>query len=286
MTRTIDPIVSTEWLQSQLGSDDLVIIDVRPEEQYATGHIPGAISVPFGLISAWADSGELTLELPPVADLFKTIGDCGMTSDSRVVIVGPFPERGVPPYALADAVRVAATLIYAGVKNVAVLAGTHVKWASEGRPMTTEVPSVTPIPYSNVVDDSGAWVSTEYVKERIGKATLVDARNPEDYFGASRDPFIDMAGHIRTARCLPITWTWEPDGTYRPVDFIEQMATGVIGKDKGQEVICYCSAGGYSSAWWYLLTQVLGYTNAKLYDGSLEAWVEEGNPIVAFTWTE
>jgi thiosulfate/3-mercaptopyruvate sulfurtransferase len=284
MERCIDAIVSTEWLAEHLG-DDLVIIDIRWAEHHAAGHIPGAISVPFGLISAWADSGELTLELPRVEDLFKTIGDCGITARSRVVIVGPAPEPGVPPYALADPARVAATLMYAGVKNVAVLSGGHAKWSAEGRRVETVEPMVVPIPYSAVVD-SDTWVSTEYVKDGIGKAVLIDGRNPEDYFGVAIDAFSDMRGHIATARCLPAIWLWEPDGTYRSIELIGNMVAGVVGDDKDQEVIAYCGAGGYASLWWFVLTQVLDYTNVKIYDGSMEAWVDEGNPIVAYTWTD
>lgn len=285
MTRTLDPIVSTDWLESRLGSEGLVILDIRWAELYEAGHIPGAISVPFGLVSAWADSGDLILELPATESLLRTIGDCGMTADSRVVVVGPLPEPGVPPYPLADSVRVAATLIYAGVTDVAVLSGGHAKWESEGRQITTEVPSVTPVPYAATVD-SGTWVSTDYVKERIGKAVLIDGRDPDDYFGAKIDGFADMRGHIPTARCLPMIWVWEPDGTYRPFEMIGEMASGVVGKDKDQEIICYCGAGGYASAWWFLLTQLFGYTNVKIYDGSMEAWADAGNPVVAYTWTE
>jgi rhodanese-related sulfurtransferase len=29
---------------------------------------------------------------------------------------------------------------------------------------------------------------------------------------------------------------------------------------------------------------LLGYTNVKIYDGSMEAWVKD-NAIVAYTWT-
>jgi thiosulfate/3-mercaptopyruvate sulfurtransferase len=285
MTRTLDPIVSTDWLESQLQSEGLVVLDIRWAEQYEAGHIPGAISVPFGLVSAWADSGDLILELPATEGLLKTIGDCGMTADSRVVVVGPLPEPGVPPYPLADSVRVAATLIYAGITDVAVLSGGHARWEGEGRRTTTEVPSVTPVPYSAAVD-SGTWVSTGYVKQRIGKAVLIDGRDPDDYFGAKIDSFADMRGHIPTAGCLPMIWVWEPDGTYRPFEMIGDMAAGVAGKDKDQEIICYCGAGGYASAWWFLLTQLFGYTDVKIYDGSMEAWADEGNPIVAYTWTE
>lgn len=285
MDRTIDPFVSTEWLQDHL-NDGLVIIDVRLEELYAAGHIPGAISVPFGLVSAWADSGELILELPPEADLLKTIGDCGLTAESRVVIVGPSPEPGAPPYAYADAVRVAVTLIYGGVKNVSVVVGGHAKWEAEGRQLTTEVSTPTPVPYSSPVD-SASWISTEYVKDRMGKALIVDGRDVEVFFGIFiEEVFADMKGHIPTARSLPMVWVWEADGTYKPTETIEAIVTGVVGKDKAREIITYCGAGGYAAAWWYLLTQMFGYTNVKVYDGSMEAWVDEGNPVVAYSWTE
>lgn len=285
MDRSIDPFVSTDWLADHL-TDGLVIIDIRSEELYEAGHIPGAISVPFGLVSAWADSGELILELPAGADLLKTIGDCGLTSESRVVIAGPSPDPGMPPYAYADPARVAATLIYGGVKNVAVLPGGHAKWIAEGRQVSTEATTPTPVAYSSPVD-SATWVSTDYVKERIGKAVLIDARDVEVYFGVFiEEVFADMRGHIPTARSLPMIWAWESDGTYKPTETIRAMAAGVIGKDKTREVIAYCGAGGYASAWWYVLTQLLGYADVKIYDGSMEAWVDGDNPVVAYSWTE
>jgi thiosulfate/3-mercaptopyruvate sulfurtransferase len=295
MTRSIDPLVSTDWLAARLatgggpparpGGVGLVIIDIRFAEEYEAGHIPGAISVPFGLVSAWAESDDkLILELPAKEDLFKVIGDCGLTAASTVVIVGRVEEPPAPPYPLADAVRVAVTLIYAGVRNVAVLAGGHPKWVREGRETTTEVPAITPLAYGGAVE-GGMFVSTEYVRDHIGRSVIVDARDPEQYFGASIDPFADMRGHIPTARSLPLIWVWEADGTYRPAELIEHMATGVIGKDKEHEVLLYCGVGGYASTWWFLLTQLLGYTNVKIYDGSMEAWVDDHNPLVQYTWT-
>ena len=293
MTRTIDPLVSTEWLEAHLPGGGAVggtaggavsVIDIRFAEEYAAGHIPGAVSVPFAIVSAWSDcTEELLLELPADEALLRTIGDCGLTADAKVVIVGRVEEPPAPPYPLADAVRVAVTLIYAGLENVALLAGGHAKWAREGRPETTEIPQVAPAAYAGVLDH-GMWVSTEYVREHIGRSVLVDGRDPDQYFGASIDPFVDMRGHIPTARSLPLIWVWEPDGTYRPLEHIEGMVNGVIGLDRDQEVILYCGVGGYASTWWFLLTQLLGYTKAKIYDGSMEAWVKE-NPLVRYTWT-
>jgi thiosulfate/3-mercaptopyruvate sulfurtransferase len=286
----MEPLVSTDWLQRELDArgadrDDLVIIDIRFPEEYEAGHIRGGISVPMGLVSAWADSDDkLILELPADDALFKVIGDCGITAASRVVIVGRLEEAGGPPYPLADAARVAATLIYAGVKNVAILNGAHAKWVREGRPVTTEVPSVQPRVFSGS-PNRDMWVSTEYVKERIGTSVIIDSRDADQYFGASIDPFADMRGHIPTARSLPLVWVWEQDCTYRPVEFIASMVAGVVGEDRDQEILTYCGVGGYASTWWFLLTQLLGYTNVKIYDGSMEAWVDAGNPLVRYTWT-
>jgi len=284
--RSIDPIVSTDWLEGQLGPQGPAVIDLRSTEEYEGGHIPGAVSVPFSPVSAWADSDdELLLELPPKDGLLRTIGQCGLTADSRIVVVGGEPGPHEPPYALADPLRVASTLIYAGVTQVAVLSGGYAKWSDEGRATSEDVPRVTPVSYSSSVD-AASWVQTGYVKERIGKAVLVDGRDPDQYFGASVDPFTEERGHIPSARSLPLPWVWEPDGTYRPFDIIGEMAGGVIGIDKHQEIICYCGVGGYGSGWWFLLTQLLGYSNVKIYDGSMEAWVGGKNPLNRYTWTE
>lgn len=285
MARSMKPLVSTEWLEERLYDDGLVIIDVRFEEEYATGHIPGAVSVPFGLNSAWAESDDvLILELPSDEQLFAMMGACGLTQDSNVVIVGRVEEPPAPPYPLADAARAAVTLIYAGIENVAILDGGHPKWEKEGRPTTTAVPAREPRAYRAAADRS-RWVSTDYVKDRVGRAVLIDGRDPDQYFGASIDPFADMRGHIPSARSLPTVWVWEKDGTYRPDELIAGMAAGVIGEDKDQEIVTYCGVGGYAATWWFLLTQLLGYRNVKIYDGSMEAWVEGGNPLVRYSWS-
>ncbi len=80
--RPLDPIISAEQLAERLavGASGPTVIDTRFAEDYAAGHIPGALSVPFGLVSAWSDcTEELLLELPPQEALMKTIGDCGLT---------------------------------------------------------------------------------------------------------------------------------------------------------------------------------------------------------------
>ncbi|MCH7723439.1 MAG: metalloregulator ArsR/SmtB family transcription factor [Bacteroidetes bacterium] len=39
--------MSKEELWSRIESNDVIVLDVRPEEEFSTGHIPGAISIPL-----------------------------------------------------------------------------------------------------------------------------------------------------------------------------------------------------------------------------------------------
>lgn len=279
--RTVEPLVTTQWLQENLATEGLVVIDLRSAADYGAAHIPGSISVPFSSDSAWAGPTDLVLELPPQDDLFGTIGACGIARDSSVVLVGGVTQT-TPAYPLIDAARVAATLIHSGVRNVGILEGGHARWAAEGRGTTTDVPPVVPVDYDGPAHGD-VFVSTDYVEEHLGAATIVDTRSAEIYFGMALDAAAPKPGHIAAAVSLPTQWTWQADGAYLSAATLRAMATGVIGPDKSREVIVYCTYGGTASVWWFMLSQVLGYRDVKLYDGSAQAWVRD-HDMVAFDW--
>ncbi|NMB40736.1 MAG: hypothetical protein GX996_02230 [Firmicutes bacterium] len=268
--RKIPPIVSTEWLQMKAGLDNLIVLDLRNENDYQEGHIDNAINIPAESFWTW---GDIFMELPEEDALFDAIGSCGVTGDSLVVLVGTAAEPPLPAaYGTAEADRVADTLLYAGVKNVAILDGGYPKWIAEKRSITTAVPKVESTTYKGKTNKE-MFVSTEYVHEKIGKSVIVDCRDAEVYSGEVIEPFADKAGHIPSARSLPAPWIWNDDCTYKPAEMLKTMASDVIGGDKDQEIIVYCGVGGYASSWWYVLIQILGYDNVKFYDGSAQEWV-------------
>ena len=284
--RTISPIVSTDWLEKNLDAPKLVIIDIRIGEEYKAGHIPKAINVPFpdaieNPSSQWfVERDGLLLEVPEESELFDTIGSAGIRGDSLVVVV-PKPEL---PHPLVDATRVADTLLYAGVKNVAVLDGGYDKWVNEGRAISLAIVEPTPVTYTGKVDRT-MFVSKEYVQKKIGKAIIVDAREPIEYFGCFIRPLWVRAGHIPTAKCLPTLWIWKEDMTYRTTDELREMVSGVVGTDVSKEIIIYCGVGGFSSAWFFLLKEVLGYKNVKIYHGSAQEWTRDPEaPLVLYKW--
>ena len=286
--RMIDSVVSTEWLNTNSGTENLVILDIRSIDAYAAGHIPNAINEPFVVpFSAWITMrDDLLLEIPDTADLLAAIGALGITSNSWIVVVTE-PNAGEPPYyGLSNATRVAMTLIYAGLEQVAILDGGYPKWVADGFATTTDVPAVTPVTYDIAVNE-GIFVNIDYAHEHIGEVTIIDARDADVYFGVTVEPFAAKNGHIPSASCLPAPWIWDENEdetyTYKSIATLQAMASGVVGESKTQEVIVYCGVGGYASSWWYVLTEVLGYNNVKLFDGAAQEWVLQYD-MVPYEW--
>jgi thiosulfate/3-mercaptopyruvate sulfurtransferase len=290
--RAIEPVVSADWLAANM--ENLVILDIRSSADYEAGHIPGSINEPFAVpFSAWVTMrDDLLLEVPEADNLFETIGNLGISNDSRVVIVTA-PNPGEPPfYGFANATRVALTLIYAGVKNVAILDGGYPKWAAEGKTVTTDEPADMPSEYTGNINHT-ILVPIEYVHKHLRSADIIDARDADVYFGVTIEPFADKAGHIPTAVSLPAPWIWklEQDGSYlyKDAETLRAMASGVLREPWGdksqlnQEIIVYCGVGGYASSWWFVLTQVLGYRNVGLYDGAAQEWVRYYD-MVPYQW--
>ncbi len=274
--RKLPFIVSTEWLNTN--QRGLIVVDVRDEVEYRSGHIAGAVSAPF---ASWITTrGGLMLELPDEADLFDVIGRAGISPDSAVVVAGKTDGN----YPRADTARVACTLVYAGVSDVSILDGGYNKWTAEGRPLTTEASRATPLAFQAKTNDD-MFVTRDYVRRMIGRALILDNRDPEAYIGLILEPTTARPGHVPTARCLPAPWLWTAQGTYRPIDEIGRLAQGMVGKDLDREIILYCGVGGYASAWWFVLTQGLGYRKVRFYDGSAQDWAGDPQaPMVSFQW--
>ncbi len=285
-SRTIEPLVSTEWLADNLDDPELVILDVRSDEDYTAGHIPNAVSAPFGVVgSMWAVMPDgLLLEVPEPADLYPAIGALGIDRDSRVVVVSaPNPGDPAPAYGLSAATRVAFTLIYSGLPNVAILDGGHSKWVADQYPTENDDVIREPVVFDGRANER-MIVDKAYVEGHRWQSVIIDNRDPNVYFGVVAEPYAPVAGHIPGARSLPSPWIWLEDGTYNDPEILGAMAQGVVGWNKWREVIVYCGVGGYASAWWYLLTQVEGYRNVKFYDGSAQDWVGQEGEMEAYRW--
>lgn len=268
-----ESLVTTDWLSSHAGDEDLVLIDVRSSAEFLNGNISNSINIPFEVpVSAWtAMKGDLLVELPEFSDLSSRLGENGISSTSKIVLITNVPTNE-NPYSLASPTRVALTLAYAGITNTAILDGGIDKWIREGKPVTKDSKAITPVSFTGKEDNS-LFTDINYVKANTDNALIVDTRDAEVYAGSVIEPWASKAGHIPGAVSLPAPLLWNADGTYKTKTQIESIVSKVVGDDRNREIIVYCGVGGYASTTWFALTRILDYRDVKVFDGSSQEWV-------------
>jgi len=263
----IEPLVSTEWLQREIGRPDLVILQFGTAEEFAKGHVPGAVAVDYAreLIAPAAD-GALRVELPAAEALQAVLRAKGVTATSRVVIVFDQPATFV------RAGRAFFTLEWAGLAGrVAVLDGGYPKWTRESRQVATGAGDrVAPSTDLVLAPELARRATTADVVATVGKAgmRIVDARDTV-FYQDLRDNQMPRGGHIASAVNLPFSTVTNADGTLRSRDELAGLVSAAgIGAD--ESLVSYCHIGVQGS-WMYLALRVLG-RDVRMYDGSFEEW--------------
>lgn len=264
----MEPIVSTDWLVANLKNPKLIILDVRRVEDYREGHIPGALS---GFYGSWAYMKDgLYSSLPDQDDINDAISHLGISFDNWVVVTGGMDT----PRLSYQSARVACTLQYAGVANVALLDGGMNKWIAEKRPLSKKIERRKAKKFQGkYLGDK--FADKNYIKERIGKLVLLDVREREFFTGEKKMDCVPKAGHIPGALNMPTSCAFNKDKTFKTKKELAAIAEVAIGMDRSAVIVTYCDMGQCCPTWSYLLTEVLGYTNVLLYVGSMQEWMAD-----------
>ena len=254
-------LVSADWLASRIEDADpvadLVIVDVRTAQEYAEGHLPGAINLE---LSRWTyvrnQVQGILLEPPAFAQL---VGEAGISNEETVVIYDA--NWGMP------AARVLWSFRRYGHARVHVLNGGWDHWIAENRPTSVDTATRKPVPYHPKpdTDESHAQgAELEWIQSQIGRDDLViiDTRSPAEYEN----------GHLPNA----INWDWlnaVPVGEWdvvRPAEELrEELAA--LGITPDREIVTYCRSGA-RAAHTYLVLRHLGFNRVRNYDGSWLEW--------------
>lgn len=272
MAPAIDPLVSTEWLQREIGRPDLVILQLGGPEEFAKGHVPGAVGVDYNReVLAPAIDGGLRVELPTGPALQAMLRAKGVTATSRVVVVFDQPST------FARAGRTFFTLEWAGLAGrVAVLDGGYPKWAREARYVATgagkRVAAATTL---TLAPETARRATRDDVVATIGTSgmRIVDARDTV-FYQDLRDNQMPRGGHIASAVNLPFSTVTNADGTLRSREELAALVSAAgIGAD--ESLVSYCHIGVQAS-WMYFALRVLG-REVRMYDGSFDEWSRDAS---------
>ena len=269
------PLVSPAWLSENLNDAKLVIIDLRNKidegsyETFLAGHIPGAIHSDY-LKDGWRVGRDGVVGLLPEADQFQSLARrLGVSDDTHVVVV----PAGVSSTDFGSAARAYWTFKVYGHNNVSILDGGFAAWRDYAPGKIEKGAFVAPEPGNFFAKfNPEFYIGTPDVAAfatNPGQALLVDGRTDEQFYADGKHPKAAKAGRIPSAVLM------DQDKAYSPEDNRlknrDQLAS--IYSDLGDKtIVSYCNTGHWAATNWFVMSEILGQKNVKLYDGSMVEW--------------
>ena len=275
------PLITPDQLAASLGAPGLVVLDIRSavdgggRAAYEAGHVPGAIHTDYvaGGWRAKVQGGGAGM-LPDEAALGRLLGDLGITPASRVVVASAGTSAGD----LSAASRVYWTLKVAGHDAVSLLDGGMAAWAAAGHPVETAASEARPAASYPVRLRSELRAVLPEVERAVASASalLVDTRNAPSFRGEEKSGVAARAGRLPGAVHQEGAAAFDPaTGRVRSQDELRRLFALPEG-----EAVTYCNTGQQAATNWFVLSEILGRPNTRLYDGSMSEWTaDEARPV-------
>jgi thiosulfate/3-mercaptopyruvate sulfurtransferase len=269
-------LVSPAWLDARRHDPGLRLVEIAGLGQddmpaYKAGHVPGAACW------RWKDMlwDDRKRDFPDPELFARRMGEAGITNDTLVVVYGEDVQFGI--YAWW-------ALRYCGHDNVRVLDGGRYRWTAEGRPLEQQVPPrPAAMSYYPVARRPRMRIMRDEVLAALddGTTRIVDARSPEEYRGervggpGGPDVGAVRAGRIPGARHLHYLDLLDATKSFRPAAELRSLVAA-RGLSAGDAIVTYCRMSHRATVACFAMTQILGFRNVRVYDGS---WTEWGNLV-------
>ncbi len=262
-TSTPALLLTAEQLHQQLGTENLLIVDVSSAASYGQSHIPGAIHVPPSSLVCGVKPA--TGKLPSSKHLEQLFAGIGLTGDKHLVV---YDDEGG-----GWAGRFIWTLDVIGHCQYSYLDGGIINWRALGLPLETRF-NLSEAGSINIQINPQPIIEVEVLMGLLGRETLAiwDARSPEEFAGSK--VLAQRGGHIPGAKNYDWNELMDKQRNLQllPLEEIQQHLNA-LGITRDKQVVTHCQTH-HRSGLSYLVAKILGYPQVQAYDGS---WSEWGN---------
>ena len=268
------PLVTPTELATKLGDSKLRIVDIREDKidskfTYELGHIAGAQHAPY---AKWRGPAESPGKLPTADALTALIQRLGIDRTTPVIVV----YEGMDSTDFGSAARVYWTLKAAGVSTLSVLNGGMTAWRAAGLPISTETSVRAPSSFQVMLDPRLIATRDEVAQAVSNRsARLLDTRPAAYFAGQTRHTAAKKPGTIVGAKNVSHEVWFTKDGQLLPTDDIKQVAQQA-GVHTDQPTISFCNTGHWAATSWFVLSELLGHDDVKLYPESVVGWSNAG----------
>ncbi len=259
-------LIDTDTLHKYLKTHpNALIVDVCTAENYAQGHIPGAVNFPPAKLSSGL--APATGSLPTPEDLKTLLESIGLTPNKHVIV---YDDAGS-----SWAGRFIWTLAVIGHKKYSLLDGGITAWRADNLPISQEVPTPNTSTLSAFKYNPALIADKDEILAQLGQHNVViwDARAPEEYTGTK--VVSAQGGHIPGAINFDWVKLYDSNNHNRllPPEHIQTLLDAA-GLTSDKHITTHCQTHRRSGLTWFVATQLLGYKHVKAYPGS---WAEWGN---------
>jgi thiosulfate/3-mercaptopyruvate sulfurtransferase len=261
-----DAIVSLDWVREHLGDPNVVFLHAGTERaEYEAGHLPGARWV-HGYDDLTVTRDGIRALVPLQHEMEATLGRLGVDESKTVVFVASgksmWPHRGFW------------VLRYFNFPNVHIADRSVAAMAREGVALTSDEPVVAPTTCALSEGDESVlstWEEVLLTSQGAGMAVILDCRTDGEYRGEPGAHAAPRLGRVPGATHLNWELLVDDDGRFLPPDRLRSLYAAA-GIDGTRPVFPYCGGGIRSAASWFAMHEVLGWDQARNYDGSWAEW--------------
>lgn len=268
---TYQPLLEVQQLSAALEAKQaLQIIDIRSPADFAAGHISGAVSAPYG---KWRGPANSPGQLKETAYFEQLVQQLGLIDKQPILVY----SSGANQTDFGAAARVYWTLKYLGFTDLTLLNGGFKQWQDALQPVTTQATQVEPSQYKVNINSRLAIHKNELL-DRINQQDtsyqLLDSRPPAFFQGQKKAPMATTGGTIASAENIPFPqWFNSYDTRIRSSHEVKKLVAEQ-GLDQAAETVSFCNTGHWAATNWFVLSEVAGLQDVRLYPASLAEWTQ------------
>ncbi|NOR26619.1 MAG: hypothetical protein GQ542_19955, partial [Desulforhopalus sp.] len=204
-----------------------------------------------------------------LAEIERVIGKMGVTPNDHIVLYGGDVKSHY-------VTRVYWTLKYWNFPKVSLMDGDLALWKKEKRPVMTDVTKASrtnvEVKYPPNIKIRAMYSPDVIHALATGKSVIVDSRPVPFYNGEvySLNKWV-RSGHVTGAVNVSTQDSLNADKTFKPVAELKAMYEKA-GVTADKKIITYCDTGVLATHSWFVMSELLGYKNVKVYDGSMREY--------------
>jgi thiosulfate/3-mercaptopyruvate sulfurtransferase len=249
-----DLIVGVDWLTTHLSQPGVRVVDARPFEHYAAGHIPGALNSDLYALKLTSSSLEAIANFNSRVE--NELRRLGIQLGDQVIFYEDFSGT--------SAARGVWLLDYAGIGGGSILDGGLAAWLEAGGKISTE-PIAAEASEIEIQPNHELLATADEIVNGLASPhppAILDTRAELEF----RQGTIPGAVHLEWLHHL------RPNGTFRSLEELRALYAGAgLAPSDDQPVVTFC-ASGYRAAHTYLVLKALGFPQVANYAPSWGEW--------------